>query len=153
MTHEPRTVRHRLGSGSLIDEHAPLGVDGFFQPRRAAFWLFLFFLANGAFSMMSNFYAGYRVVPTAVVLATLVWALYALPFLLFFRSLDLFEQHPPLGFAMAFAWGGFAACYLAIPVNTAVQSLSSKLVGPQFAKEWGPRWPVRSTRRLLRSLG
>ncbi|MFI5743085.1 PrsW family intramembrane metalloprotease [Streptomyces anulatus] len=152
-THEPRTSRHRIGSGSLIDEHAPLGVDGFFQPRRAAFWLFLFFLANGVFSMLSNFYAGYRVVPTAVVLATLVWTLYALPFLLFFRSLDLFEQHPPLGFAMAFAWGGFAACYLAIPVNAAVQSLSSKLIGPQFTKEWGPALAGPINEETLKILG
>ncbi|MEU0145845.1 PrsW family intramembrane metalloprotease [Streptomyces sp. NPDC006288] len=151
--HDPPTAHRRLKAGSLIDAQAPTGVDGFFQPRRAAFWLFVFFLANGVFSMVSNFYFGYRVVPTAVVLATLVWALYALPFLLFFRSLDLFEQHPPLGFAMAFAWGGFAACYLAIPVNSAVQSLSAKLIGPEFTKDWGPALAGPINEEILKLLG
>ncbi|MFJ2703337.1 PrsW family intramembrane metalloprotease [Streptomyces sp. NPDC087428] len=142
-----------MKAGSLVDAQAPIGVDGFFQPRRAAFWLFVFFLVNGVFSMVSNFYVGYRVVPTAVVLATLVWSLYALPFLLFFRSLDLFEQHPPLGFAMAFAWGGFAACYLAIPVNSAVQSLSAKLFGPQFTEDWGPALAGPTNEEILKLLG
>ncbi|WLQ40881.1 PrsW family intramembrane metalloprotease [Streptomyces laculatispora] len=151
--HDPLTAHRRLKAGSLVDARAPIGVDGFFQPRRAAFWLFVFFLVNGVFSMVSNFYVGYRVVPTAVVLATLVWALYALPFLLFFRSLDLFEQHPPLGFAMAFAWGGFAACYLAIPVNSAVESLSAKLFGPEFTKDWGPALAGPINEEILKLLG
>ncbi|MFJ6460406.1 PrsW family intramembrane metalloprotease [Streptomyces sp. NPDC091387] len=152
-SHNPLTAHRKLKAGSLVDAQAPIGVDGFFQPRRAAFWLFVFFLVNGVFSMVSNFYVGYRVVPTAVVLATLVWSLYALPFLLFFRSLDLFEQHPPLGFAMAFAWGGFAACYLAIPVNSAVQSLSAKLIGPEFTKDWGPALAGPINEEILKLLG
>lgn len=151
--HDLLTAHRRLKGGALVDERAPLGVDGFFQPRRAAFWLFLFFLANGVFSMVSNFYTGYRVVPTAVVFATLLWALYAVPFLLFFRSLDLFEQHPPLGFAMAFAWGGFAACYLAIPVNSAVESISAKLFGPQFTADWGPALAGPINEEILKLLG
>ncbi|MEU8700668.1 PrsW family intramembrane metalloprotease [Streptomyces sp. NPDC048680] len=152
-SHNPLTAHRKLKAGSLVDAQAPIGVDGFFQPRRAAFWLFVFFLVNGVFSMVSNFYVGYRVVPTAVVLATLVWSLYALPFLWFFRSLDLFEQHPPLGFAMAFAWGGFAACYLAIPVNSAVQSLSAKLIGPEFTKDWGPALAGPTNEEILKLLG
>ncbi|MFD6801660.1 PrsW family intramembrane metalloprotease [Streptomyces cyaneofuscatus] len=151
--HHPPASHRRLNAGALVDTQAPVGVDGFFQPRRAAFWLFAFFLANGVFSMVSNFYLGYRVVPTAVLLATLLWTLYALPFLLFFRSLDLFEQHPPLGFAMAFAWGGFAACYLAIPLNTAVESLSSKLIGPQFTADWGPALAGPINEETLKILG
>ncbi|MED7948637.1 PrsW family intramembrane metalloprotease [Streptomyces sp. BE303] len=151
--HQPFTPHRRLSAAALVDERAPLGVDGFFQPRRAAFWLYVFFLANGVFSMVSNFTLGFRIVPAAVVFATLLWTLYAVPFLLFFRSLDLFEQHPPLGFAMAFGWGGFAACYLALPVNSAVQSLSAKLFGPQFTAEWGPALAGPINEELLKLLG
>ncbi|GAA1293465.1 PrsW family intramembrane metalloprotease [Saccharothrix xinjiangensis] len=116
---------------------APIGVDGFFQPRRVAFWVLVFFIANGLFFETTQLLTAYRIVPTAVLFGVFAWTLYTIPVLLFFRSLDLFEQHPALGFALAFAWGGFAATYLAIPANGAIFSLASKLGGPQFGADWG----------------
>ncbi|NUT49770.1 MAG: PrsW family intramembrane metalloprotease [Saccharothrix sp.] len=135
-----------------VDFPAPVGVDGFYQPRRAAFWLVVFFIANGLFSVTTNLVTAYRVVPTAVLVGLVLWGLYTVPVLLFFRWMDLLEQHPPLGFALAFAWGGLAAVYLAIPANAAILSLASKLRGPEFAAEWGPALagpPVEETLKIL----
>ncbi|ROO88657.1 RsiW-degrading membrane proteinase PrsW (M82 family) [Actinocorallia herbida] len=134
-------------------EEAPLGVDGFFQPRRAAFWLLLFFLVVGAFSTLSKIHLSYEIVPTAVLVGAFVWTLYAVPFLWFLRSLDVFEQHSPLGFALAFAWGGFGAVHLVIPVNDAVESLAAKLGGPEFAARWGPALAAPTNEELFKYLG
>ncbi|GAB2864695.1 PrsW family intramembrane metalloprotease [Actinocorallia aurea] len=134
-------------------EEAPPGVDGFFQPRRAAFWLLLFFLVVGAFSTLSKIHLSYEIVPTAVLVGIFVWTLYTVPFLWFLRALDVFEQHSPLGFALAFAWGGFGAVYLVIPVNSAVESLAAKLGGPEFAANWGPALAGPTNEELFKYLG
>ncbi|MCS7477904.1 PrsW family intramembrane metalloprotease [Umezawaea endophytica] len=132
---------------------APVGVDSFFQPRRAAFWVVLFFLANGLFFEATQLLTAYRVVPAAVLFGVVVWTLYTIPVLLFLRSLDLFELHPPLGFALAFAWGGFAATYLAISANGAIFSLAAKLGGPRYAAEWGPALAGPTVEETLKVLG
>ncbi|WP_432570812.1 PrsW family intramembrane metalloprotease [Kineococcus sp. SYSU DK005] len=129
----------------------PVGVDGFVQPRRAAFWLLVVFLVNGAFIVGPLFYDGWRVVPTTIVLGLLVWGAYTAIPLLFFRWLDLFAQHPPLGFALAFAWGGLGALYLAVPANTAIISALSKTRGPTWP--WIAAIAGPSTEELLKVLG
>ncbi|MEU3274796.1 PrsW family intramembrane metalloprotease [Saccharomonospora sp. NPDC006951] len=118
-------------------EQWPVGVDGFIQPRRAAFWVYLSLVAVGVVTTVSSFFDDYRLVPTAVFVGIVIWVLYGLVFLAFFRSLDLFEQHPPLGFVMAFCWGAFAATYLAISANQSLLSIISKLGDTGFADEWG----------------
>lgn len=142
-----------IPGATRADALAPVGVDGFFQPRRFAFWVMVFFMANGVFSLATELLTGYRVVPTAVLFAVVVWTLYTVPVLLFFRSLDLFEQHPPLGFVMAFAWGAFAATYLAVSANTAIFSLASKLGGPEFAADWGAALAGPGVEETLKILG
>lgn len=134
-------------------EEAPIGVDGFFQPRRAAFWLLVFFLVVGAFSTLSKIHLSYEIVPTAVLVGTVVWALYTVPFVWFLRALDVFEQHSPLGFALAFAWGGFGAVWLVIPVNGAVESLAAKLGGPEFAARWAPALAAPTNEELFKYVG
>ncbi|BEL12989.1 PrsW family intramembrane metalloprotease [Actinoplanes sichuanensis] len=128
----------------------PIGVDGFWQPRRFAFWMLIFLLANGAFSVISMFYQGSRVVPTATILGIVVWAAYTAIPLLFFHSLDLFQQHPPLGYVLAFAWGGLGALYLAIPANGAINSIVAKTTGSQ---DWAPAIAGPTTEELLKYLG
>ncbi|GAB2960421.1 PrsW family glutamic-type intramembrane protease [Saccharothrix stipae] len=138
---------------STPDLVAPVGVDSFFQPRRVAFWVMLFFIANGLFFEATQLFTAYRVVPVAVLFGIVVWTLYTIPVLLFFRSLDLFEQHPPLGYVLAFTWGGFAATYLAISANGAIFSLAAKLGGPQYAADWGAALAGPSVEETLKVLG
>ena len=131
----------------------PIGLDSFYQPRRAAFWLLVFFLAMGAFSIFKMFATGYRVVPVTVLSGVLLWSLYTVPFLALFHMLDLDEEHPPLGFVMAFAWGGLGAAHLAQPANKAILGLCAKLVSPTFAAEWGSAVAGPITEEFLKLIG
>ncbi|MEU4237969.1 PrsW family intramembrane metalloprotease [Actinoplanes sp. NPDC026619] len=132
----------------------PVGVDGFFQPRRFAFWLLMVLLVNGVFTVATLIYNGSRVVPTTVFLGVIVWALYTIiPLWFFHQRLDLFAQHPPLGFVLAFAWGGFGAIYLAAPTNTAFISVLAKTVSPTFSEKWGAAIVGPSTEETLKILG
>ncbi|GAA3464373.1 PrsW family intramembrane metalloprotease [Saccharothrix longispora] len=143
-------VKHAKDTPGFL---APIGVDSFFQPRRVAFWVMVFFIANGLFFEATQLLTAYRIVPTAVLFGIVVWTLYTIPVLLFFRSLDLFEQHPPLGYVLAFAWGGFAATYLAISANSAIFSLASKVGGPQYSADWGAALAGPSVEETLKVLG
>lgn len=132
----------------------PIGVDGFFQPRRFAFWLLMLLLANGVFTVATQIYQGSRVVPVTTLLGVLVWTLYAaVPLWFFNQRLDLFAQHPPLGFVLAFAWGGFGAIYLAATTNTAFLSVLSKTVSPEFGEKWGAAIVGPTTEETLKILG
>jgi RsiW-degrading membrane proteinase PrsW (M82 family) len=130
-----------------------IGIDGFLQPTRAAFWLLLFFLANGLYAVVRLFMTTYAVVPEAMATALVVWALYALPFLLFLRHLDIFEQQSRATFVLAFAWGGLGAVYLAIPANDAIFSLASKLGSPEFKGTWGAAIAGPTTEEFLKTAG
>ncbi len=131
----------------------PVGLDSFFQPRRAAFWLLIFFLAKGALYTFDLFATGYRVVPATVLAGLLLWSLYTVPFLLLFRLLDLFEEHPPLAYLMAFAWGGLGAVCLAAPSNVAILGLAAKLGSPTFAAEWGAALAGPTSEEFLKLIG
>jgi protease PrsW len=132
----------------------PVGVDSFFQPRRFAFWLLIVLLANGLFSVATELYQGSQVVPVTVLLGLLVWTLYTtIPLWFFHHELDLFAQHPPLGFVLAFAWGSLGAIYLAGPVNNAFLSVLSKTVSPGFSEDWGAAIVGPTTEETLKILG
>ncbi|WP_250009712.1 PrsW family intramembrane metalloprotease [Actinoplanes sp. M2I2] len=132
----------------------PVGVDSFFQPRRFAFWLLIFLLANGLFSVSRELYQGSQVVPVTVLLGLLVWTLYtAIPLWFFHQQLDLFAQHPPLGFVLAFAYGSLGAIYLAGPVNTEFLSVLSKTTSPEFSDDWGAAIVGPTTEETLKILG
>ncbi len=132
----------------------PVGVDGFFQPRRFAFWTFIVLIANGVFVVATQLISGSQVVPLTIFLAVVVWGLYAaLPLWFFNQRLDLFAQHPPLGFVMAFAWGAFGAIYLAANTNTPFINVLSKTVSPEFAARWGAAIVGPTTEETLKILG
>jgi RsiW-degrading membrane proteinase PrsW (M82 family) len=132
---------------------APIDIDGFFQPRRAAFWLYLLLIAGGVHAVTLMTLTGFRVAPTTTLLGLAAWTLYTVPVLLFFRSLDLFEQYSKAGLALAFLWGGLGAVNLAIPANQAVFSLCAKLVSPEFSQAWGAAIAGPSDEEPLKLLG
>ncbi|PIF74805.1 RsiW-degrading membrane proteinase PrsW (M82 family) [Variovorax sp. 54] len=135
------------------DADWPIGTDSFFQPQRAAFWLLSALILNGLFYTVSMFSLGFRVVPVTALLGLLVWGGYTAAFVLFFRTLDLLEQHPPEAYVLAFAWGGLGAVYFAAPANVAIQSLCAKLVSPEFVAVWGPAIAGPITEEFLKLAG
>jgi len=129
------------------------GIDPFFQPTRAAFWLLAVLLLNGLFSIGQLLGVGFRVVPVAALLGLFAWTLYTLGFVAMFRAMDLLDQHPPAAYVLAFAWGGLGAAHLALPANSAIQSLAAKLVSPEFVAVWGPALAGPITEEFLKLAG
>ncbi|SEB21713.1 Membrane proteinase PrsW, cleaves anti-sigma factor RsiW, M82 family [Variovorax sp. YR216] len=129
------------------------GIEPFFQPTRASFWLLVVLLLNGLLSIGQLFASGFRVVPVAALLGLLAWALYTLGFVVLFRAMDLLDQHPPAAYVLAFAWGGLGAAHLSAPANNAIQSLAAKLVSPEFAAVWGPALAGPITEEFLKLAG
>jgi RsiW-degrading membrane proteinase PrsW (M82 family) len=129
------------------------GIDPFFQPTRAAFWLLAVLLLNGLFSIGHVLGVGFRVVPVAALLGLFAWTLYTLGFVAMFRAMDLLDQHPPAAYVLAFAWGGLGAAHLALPANSAIQSLAAKLVSPEFVAVWGPALAGPITEEFLKLVG
>ncbi|MDA7417600.1 PrsW family intramembrane metalloprotease [Xenophilus arseniciresistens] len=143
---------HALGAPARPTEW-PIGTDAFFQPRRAAFWLLALWLVNGLFYTLALFATGFRVVPIAAGLGLVVWSLYTLAFVALFRALDLLEHLPTEAYVLAFAWGGLGAVHLALPANGAIQSLTAKLISPEFAAVWGPALAGPITEEFLKLVG
>ena len=135
------------------DDSAAFGVDAFFQPGRAAFWLLALLLASGFVYMANLFVVGVRVVPVTAMLGLAVWTLYALAFVGLFRFFEVLEQQSPSALALAFAWGGLAAVRLAAPANAAIQSLAAKLVSPEFVATWGPALAGPITEEFTKLVG
>jgi RsiW-degrading membrane proteinase PrsW (M82 family) len=125
----------------------------FFQPRRAAFWLLVAFLAYGSWFAVAALTPGFRTVPTTMVAGVIGWTLFTVPILFFFRKIGAFRLHPPAGFALAFAWGGLAAVFMAIPANQAVFGLCAKLVSPEFCATWGPAMAGPTNEEPLKLIG
>jgi protease PrsW len=124
-----------------------------FQPSKAAFWVFWLGLLGGVqatYSMTANVFP---VMPVSVVTALLAWALYTVPMLWLFRLLGVLQQETAKGLAMAFAWGGLAAVYLAIPANQAVISMISKIFSPEISHAWAPAIAGPSDEEPLKLLG
>lgn len=136
-----------------MSQPATSGIDPFFQPTRASFWLLALLLLNGLFSIGQLLGVGFRVVPVAALLGLLAWALYTLGFVAMFRAMDLLDQHPPAAYVLAFAWGGLGAAHLALPANSAIQSLAAKLVSPEFVAVWGPALAGPITEEFLKLVG
>jgi RsiW-degrading membrane proteinase PrsW (M82 family) len=122
------------------------------QPREPAFWLLVSLIAIGVLRIGSMVGEAFRLYPTGSLLAITLLTLYAIPFFVFVYRLDLFEREPVTMVAAAFAWGGLAATWLALPGNQAIFGLASKLGSPDFAGRWGPALaapPVEETLKIL----
>jgi len=151
-----RTPAPRAQAGATADiapDVDPLGIEPFFQPKRAAFWLLSALLISGVFGIGQLLGVGLRVVPVAALLGLFAWAMYTLGFVAVFRAMDLLDQHPPAAYVLAFAWGGLGAAHLALPANNAIQSLAAKLVSPEFVVAWGPALAGPITEEFLKIVG
>lgn len=91
-----------------------------------------------------------------MVLATALGleALYALPFLWLITRLDRFQREPAKLALLAILWGGLVSTWLmASPANGAVLSLWGKLVGIDFAIDWGPALTAPFTEETAKLTG
>jgi protease PrsW len=131
----------------------PAGTRPWVSLTLPAFWLLLGLLAIGIWRVAALFTTAVTAYPTATILAAVLFALYAVPFVIVARSFDFLEREPPLLLAAAFGWGGAVATTTAISGNGAVIDLLAKLVSPAFAATWGPAISAPAVEEVLKTLG
>lgn len=118
-----------------------------------AFWLLAVLLGVGAVRIGTILHQGYREYPVAATTALVLFALYAVPFVIFVRAVDYLEREPPLLLATAFGWGGLVATSAALSGTPALHELLAKTVSPGFAASWGPALAGPTTEEILKLLG
>jgi RsiW-degrading membrane proteinase PrsW (M82 family) len=123
------------------------------QPRQPAFWLFSVMLVVGGISFIEeqSFFAGTSM--TAWLAGVVLLALYAIPVYLLVNALDLFEREPRSLLVGALLWGGIVATFLAGHVNTDWDSIIQKLLGAEFARDWGAAVIAPAVEELVKFLG
>jgi RsiW-degrading membrane proteinase PrsW (M82 family) len=108
----------------------------FFQPHNLAFWVYLAGVGGGALAIVryfgdSGFYA------PALAGGVLLFGLYLVPWLLLLRHHNRYTAQPAGLLAAGFAWGGVAAAFwIALPANTALLEIWTKVGGTAFAADW-----------------
>jgi RsiW-degrading membrane proteinase PrsW (M82 family) len=117
------------------------------------FWLLVGVLLIGAVRLNGMVAAPLATYPAAMVTAFALFALYAVPFVVFIAALDHLEREPPVLLATAFAWGAVVVTASAVPGNLAADSLIAKLVSPRFAAMWGPALAGPTVEETLKFLG
>jgi protease PrsW len=121
--------------------------------RLPACWLLVALLVIGAWRLGVLLRPAVSAYPVATALAIVLFALYAVPFMLFIQHLDYFEREPPVLLAAVFAWGALVAMAAAVPGNAALDSLAAKLASPAFAAAWGPALAAPIVEEPLKLLG
>ena len=91
--------------------------------------------------------------PGAMLVATVAFAVYAVPFLLFITDIDYLEPEPRWLMTVAFAWGGGVAMTAAVPGVAALTSLLAKATSPEFAASWGAALAAPTIEEPVKLLG
>jgi protease PrsW len=123
-----------------------------FQPREPAFWVYLAFVAYGAFRMVGALGQLSEISRSGWALSWLLVALYALPLGVLIYRLDLYEREPVSLAIGAFLWGAFAATALALDASGWDQ-LFARAVGSDVAARWGPALTAPVIEELLTAAG
>jgi protease PrsW len=123
-----------------------------FQPREPAFWVYLAFVAYGAFRMVGALGELSEISRSGWALSWLLVALYALPLGVLIYRLDLYEREPVSLAIGACLWGAFAATALALDASGWDQLLA-RAVGPDVAARWGPALTAPVIEELLTAAG
>jgi RsiW-degrading membrane proteinase PrsW (M82 family) len=131
----------------------PAVVGWSLSPRLPAFWLALLLVLAGGWRMSLIVADAVRLYPTASVVAFVLFALYAIPFLLVLREVDYLEREPLALRLVAFAWGGVVATSLANVGNDAAQGILAKLLSPGFADRWAAAIAGPANEETLKALG
>jgi RsiW-degrading membrane proteinase PrsW (M82 family) len=91
--------------------------------------------------------------PVATLTATVLFALFAVPFWLFISELDFLEREPIALRLVAFAWGGLVATAASIPGSAALENLVAKLGSPHLAADWGAALAAPTVEEVAKILG
>ncbi|MET1074574.1 MAG: PrsW family intramembrane metalloprotease [Umezawaea sp.] len=109
----------------------------FLQPHNLAFWVYVLGVGGGALSMLRYFGPRAAFYSPALTGGVLLFGLYLVPWLLLLRHHNRYTAQPAGLLAAGFFWGGVAATFwIALPANTALLEIWTKLGGTSFAADW-----------------
>lgn len=111
----------------------------FVQPRNLGFWVYVVLVGWGAIGAIQLILPATKVAQNSLASTAVVFSLYSLPFIVFFRQIDRFRSVPGKLAVAAFVYGGFGATMvIAINGNDANMSMIGKIGGAAVAEKWAP---------------
>ncbi|WP_328453433.1 PrsW family intramembrane metalloprotease [Amycolatopsis sp. NBC_00438] len=126
----------------------------FFQPHNLAFWVYLVGVGGGALGMFRFFGGDGGFYTPALTGGILLFGLYLVPWLVLLRHQNRYTAQPGRLLTTAFAWGGIAATFwIALPANTALLELWTKLGGTALAADWAAGLTAPIDEEFAKALG
>lgn len=126
----------------------------FYQPRNAAFWVYLLLVAGGAFQFASMLSAAAGAYGQAIGLSVILFTVYGALFWWFTHHIDRYARQPVKLMVVAFLWGGFAATWaMAANANDAILALYAKVFGQAWASDWGAGLAAPFTEETAKGIG
>jgi protease PrsW len=126
----------------------------FLQPHNLAFWVYLVGVGAGAVTMFRYFGPGADFYGPALAAGVLLFGLYLIPWLLFLRRQNRYTAQPGGLLLTGFLWGGVAATFwIALPANSALLEIWTKIGGTAFASDWGAGLSAPINEEFSKALG
>ncbi|MCK0175402.1 MULTISPECIES: PrsW family intramembrane metalloprotease [Mycobacteriaceae] len=126
----------------------------FYQPRNLAFWVYLLLVLFGAMSFVPMLTAQPESFGGVVVRAVVLLGLYGLLFWWFTQRVDRYGKLPVTLLIAGLLWGAFAASWaMAANANGAISSLYAKLLGQNWALNWGDGLSAPFSEELSKGAG
>ncbi|MFC8932029.1 PrsW family intramembrane metalloprotease [Rhodococcus sp. NPDC057135] len=126
----------------------------FYQPRNAAFWVYLLLVVSGAFKLISMLSASAAAYGDAIALSFVLFGVYGAVFWWFTHHIDRYARQPVKLIVVAFFWGSFAATWvMAANANDAILALYAKTFGQAWASDWGAGLTAPFTEEVAKGVG
>ena len=126
----------------------------FYQPRNAAFWVYLMLVVTGAFKLFSMLSASAPAYGDAIARSIVLFGVYGAVFWWFTHHIDRYARQPVKLIVVAFLWGSFAATWvMAANANDAILALYAKTFGQAWAKDWGAGLTAPFTEEIAKGVG
>ncbi|MFD6512716.1 PrsW family intramembrane metalloprotease [Rhodococcus sp. NPDC060176] len=126
----------------------------FYQPRNAAFWVYLLLVVSGAFKLFSMLSASAPAYGDAIALSIALFGVYGAVFWWFTHHIDRYARQPVKLIVVAFFWGSFAATWvMAANANDAILALYAKTFGQAWASDWGAGLTAPFTEEIAKGVG
>ncbi|MGO4203440.1 PrsW family intramembrane metalloprotease [Rhodococcus sp. TAF43] len=126
----------------------------FYQPRNAAFWVYLLLVASGILTFFSMLATSSGAYGRAIAVAAVSFTVYGAVFWWFTRHIDRYARQPVKLIVVAFLWGGFAATWvMAATANDALLALYAKVFGQAWSLDWGAGLAAPFTEEVAKGIG
>lgn len=126
----------------------------FYQPRSAAFWVYLALVGIGAFQFVSMLSSSAGAYGQAIAVSVALFTVYGAIFWWFTHHIDRYARQPVKLIVAAFLWGGLAATWaMAANANDAILALYAKVFGQAWAADWGAGLTAPFTEETAKGIG